>query len=113
MEFEQIQAFFFVLLTVCGGVAAIGGVVSLVIRFWKWAHKTSDENSEQLTEFETYLASDKRRIEHLEEQQEKADEQNKLMLKAIVALMSHELDGNHTQQIQDVRDEIQEYLITK
>ena len=113
MDFEQIQAFVFVLLSLCGGIAAIAGACAAIVKFWRYAHKDSDRNSEQLTEFETYLASDKRRIEHLEEQQTKAEEQNKLMLKAIVALMSHELDGNHTQQLIDTRDEIQEYLITK
>ena len=35
------------------------------------------------------------------------------MLKALVTLMSHELDGNHTKQLGEVRDEIQNYLIAK
>lgn len=113
MEFEQIKAFVFVLLSLCGGIAAIAGACAAIVKFWRYAHRDTDRNSEQLTEFETYLASDKRRIERLEQQQEATSEQNKLLLKAVVALMGHELDGNHTQQITDVRDEIQEYLITK
>lgn len=109
----QLETFVTVLLWLCGAVVAIAGAVTVVVKFWKWAHKKSDENAVTLVEIETYLASDKRRIEKLETNQDESDAQNKLILKAVVALMSHELDGNHTQQLGEVRDEIQDYLISK
>jgi hypothetical protein len=102
-----------VLLGICAAIAAISGACAAVVKFWRFAHAQSDKNATTLEEFETYLASDKRRIENLERKQDKADEQNKLILKALVKLMSHELDGNHTKELADVRDEIQDFLIKK
>ena len=113
MDFAQLQAFVTVLIWLCGTLAAISGACAVVVKFWKYAHRQSDENASALEEIKSYLSSDKERIERLEQKQNDADEQNKLMLKALVTLMSHELDGNHTRQIGEVRDEIQTYLIER
>ena len=113
MEYAQIQAFFFVLLTICGGVITIAGVVAVLVKFWKWAHKDTEKNSEDITEFKAWLASDKRRIEELESRQEESEKMNKLQLKALFTLLGHEIDGNHTTQLAAVRDEINTYLIEK
>lgn len=113
MEYEAIQAFFMVLLGICGGIITIAGMVAVIVKFWKWAHKQSDDNATTLNEVETYLASDKRRIESLEKRQDQTEEMNKLQLKALVTLLGHEIDGNHTSQLIEVRDEIQTYLISK
>lgn len=111
MEFSDVQTFFAVLIGACVALTAIAGACAVIVKFWQWAHRQSDANANALEEFERYLASDKRRIEHLEKNQDSADEQNKLMMKALVMLMSHELDGNHTKKLAEVRDEIQKYLI--
>lgn len=102
-----------VLLAIFSGIVTASAAVGVVVKFWKWAHRQSDENTATLDEVMTWLASDKRRIEELETNQDEMTRQNKLLLKAVVSLMSHELDGNHTSQLASTRDEIQDYLITK
>lgn len=113
MEFEQLQAFMFVLMSICGGIITIGGVVALIVKLYQWARRPTDENTAKVSEFETFLASDKRRIETMERRQDETDAQNRLQLKALVTLLGHEIDGNHTEQLKSVRDEIQDYLISK
>lgn len=100
-------------MALCACIVAVAGAIAAVMRFWKWAHKASDENAQSLDEVKKWLASDKKRIENLEKNQTEAVEQNKLLLKAVVCLMSHELDGNHTKQLAETRDKIQDYLIEK
>jgi len=112
-SFLQLENFVTVLLWLCGSVVAVAGAVAVIVKFWKWAHKTSDENAVTLSEIETYLASDKRRIEQLERYQAVNDTQNKMILKALVALLGHEIDGNHVDKLSDIRDSIQDYLIER
>ena len=38
---------------------------------------------------------------------------NRLQLKALFSLLGHEIDGNHTSQLADIRNEINNYLIEK
>ena len=107
----QLEVFVSVLLWLCGAVVAVAGLVAVATRFWKWAHKDTNENSETLKVIDGYLASDKRRIEALERHQTVQDEQSKLMLNALWAILEHEIDGNHTVQLVDTRNKIKDYLI--
>ncbi len=112
MEYSALQTFITVLLAICGGVVGIAGAVAVVVRFWKWAHKDTEKNTEEIGEFRAWFASDKRRIETLEKQQADADKQNRLMLKAMVSLLDHEIDGkNHIDKLAAARDAIDTYLI--
>ena len=113
MEYEAIQAFFTVVLAVCGGIVCIAGACAAVVKFWRWAHKDTEKNTEDIDSFRSWLASDKRRIEEIEKRQDEAERMNKLQLKALFTLLGHEIDGNHTDQLQKVRGEINEYLIEK
>ena len=110
--FEAIQTTLAVILAFCGGVVGVAGMVAVVVRFWKWAHKDTDKNTEDISEFRAWLGSDKRRIETLEKQQSDADRQNRLMLRAMVSLLDHEIDGqNHIDKLMAARDAIDKYLI--
>ena len=111
--FEQIQDFGMVLLGICALITAISGASAAVVKFWRYAHKDTDQNSQDIDEFREWFKSDKRRIQALEDKQDEADKRSKLQLKALFTLLSHEIDGNHTAQLAAVRDEINEYLISK
>lgn len=113
ITFEHVQAFFFVVMGILTFIAAIAVVAGAIVRYWKFAHKQSDENAEDLKEVMTYLRNDKERIEKLEENQKVFKEENKLMLRALEKLLSHEVDGNHTDELVAMRDEILDYLIEK
>ena len=113
MEYEAIQGFMTVLLAICGGLITISGTATVVVRFWKWAHRDTDKNTEDITEFRNWFASDKRRIEMLECRQDESDRINKLQLKALFTLLGHEIDGNHRSDLESVRNEINMYLIEK
>lgn len=118
MEYEQLQAFFIVLLGMCALIAAVSGACAAIVKFWRYAHKQSDENAEKIGDHE-------RRIVKLEEcceevhgklnsdykfQQDEI-EINQLMLKSIKRLMQHAVDGNDTSKLQQMEQEIDEYLL--
>jgi len=111
--FADIEAFVAISLSLCAAIIAISGTSAAVVKFWRYAHRQSDENASEIDEFRKWLASDKRRIQELEEKQSELDEINKLQLKALFTLLGHEIDGNHRQQLTDVRSEINTYLIEK
>ncbi len=111
MEFAQLESFIVVLIAICGFIISLSGACAVVVKFWRYAHKDSEKNSVDIDTFKQWFASDKRRIEDLERRQDRTEEMNKLQLKALVTLLSHVIDGNHTQPLKDVRDEIHNYLI--
>lgn len=106
----ELQTAWMVFMGICATIITIGGASSVIDRWRNRAKKPLDDNANTLTEHGIWLASDKKRIEQLEADQEELKEQNKLMLKGIVMLMKHELDGNHTKQLEAVSNEIHDYL---
>lgn len=65
-----------------------------------------DDVSERLKAHDKMLAKDKERLD-------KMDEQSIIMLRAVRALLSHEVNGNSIDKLRDSMAEIDDYLISR
>lgn len=91
---------------ICVGITTLGGAGAIVISIIKWFRQPDKTRDEMLNEHEKKLINDHKRLLELEES-------NKIMMQSMLALMSHAIDGNHTDQLQKARDDLQEYLIRR
>lgn len=60
----------------------------------------------KMKDYEEYFDNDKKRIDLLQEG-------NRVTQKAILALMSHALDGNHTDKLEEAKNKLHDYLLEK
>ena len=98
-------------LSVCSLITAIGAVIALIVQA---ARKVKEPNEIQnqriaecegrLTEVEKKLASDLDRFIEIEDG-------TAIIMTAILALLSHGIDGNDIQGMKDAKEELQNYLI--
>lgn len=102
MEYGELTTFVVVLLAIAGGVSVIGGAVK-TIREW---FEPATSLAARLNDVEDYLSKDNKRIEELE----KAE---KLILRALNVQLEHEVCGNHIEKLQEVQNDINEYLINR
>lgn len=65
-----------------------------------------DSVNDKFADYDRYFKNDKIKIEAIEEG-------NRYMQRAMLALLSHNLDGNHTDQMEKARDDLHDYLIDK
>ncbi len=100
-------------LVLCGAVAAICLAASWLHKVWRHASKPHrdlkarvEELAGQHDDYDEYFRSDKMRLDGLE-----AD--NKLVLRGVMQLMTHEIDGNHVDALRAARDDIQQHLIER
>lgn len=93
-------AFTCVVITTLGGA---GAIVISIIKWWRQPDKTRDE---MLKEHDRKLNNDHKRLTELEES-------NKILMQSMLALMSHAIDGNHTEELKQARDDLQAYLIRR
>lgn len=91
----------------------IAAVITLIITFIKKAKSPSVvqnqriETLEQTVEdFRLFLDKDKKRIDGIEEG-------NRVTQKAILALMSHTINGNDDDKLKEARDDLEQYLINR
>ncbi len=91
---------------VCVGITTLGGAGAIVISIIKWWQKPDKDRDEMLNEHEKKLDNDHKRLLELEEG-------NKVMMQAMLAMMSHSIDGNHIEDLKQARDDLQKYLIRR
>lgn len=101
------------ILAVCAGIsciaAAIGWVIKAIQAAKAPAKKVDDRLNaieKALADYDGFFAHDKRRLEAIEEG-------NRITQKAILALLSHGIDGNDVDAMRAAKNELQEYLIER
>ena len=101
------------ILAAFGAIVCIGGGVGYIVKFIHWIMHPNDiqnkklkEHDEILKKHSEYLENDNTRITEMEEQ-------DRLVMQALFALLSHGIDSNHTEEMKQAREQIQKYLISK
>lgn len=100
-------------LYICTAVTTISAAVTVIV---SWINKAKEPNARQnlrLDQLETkiekismYLDNDNVRIKAIEEG-------NKVTQKALLALMSHAINGNDTDKLEEAKNSLEQYLINK
>lgn len=93
-------------LAMCGSIATIAGAGAVLYGIYKALKKPDSERDMKLKRHQELLDNDNKRLKELEES-------NKIIMQSMLALMSHELDGNHKTELEKARNDLQEYLIKK
>lgn len=100
-------------LALCSAIIVISGAVHVLIELLSRMtapRKAHDERlkmiENKLEEHDQFFKRDLQRFENFEES-------NYVTQKALLALLSHSIDGNHTEDLQEAKKELQEYLIKR
>ena len=98
----QIRDFAIVAIAVMGFVVLLGNVIK-TIKEWR---KPGMSEEQWRREVDSKLKNDNERIASLEEG-------NKHVCKALIAMLSHEINGNSKDKLQTALSELQDYLIER
>lgn len=80
--------------------------VFAVYKIWKEIKKPTEDKNKMILEHEKKLKDDDERLKEIEAT-------DKLILQSLLVIINHDITGNGIQQLKDVRDDIQDYLINK
>lgn len=93
-------------LAMCGSIATIAGAGAVLYGIYKALKKPDSERDMKLKRHQELLENDNKRLKELEES-------NKIIMQSMLALMTHAIDGNHTDELKQARDDLQKYLIRR
>lgn len=102
----DMQTFITVFLGIAGGIGVIGGAATFIEHVAEKINQPQRDTQQQVEDHEKRLANDHKRLSELETS-------NRLIMRGVMQLMSHEVDGNHTAQLMETRDEMEQYLINR
>lgn len=107
------ETFVRVLVALAAGIVAIGGAITFIEHVADRAATKQTviaaqvaEHERQIEKHKEYLDSDNKRLREMEET-------NKLIMRGVMSIMTHEIDGDHVEQLKQTRDDMQEYLINR
>jgi len=102
-----------IILSVCGGITAVGAAITVLAKVWSRIKAPSKKFDERLSavekkieEHKGYFSNDNDRLDILEEG-------NKVTQRALLALLSHGIDGNDVEGMRKAKAELQDYLIAR
>lgn len=98
----QIRDFAIVAIAIMGFVVLLGNVIK-VIKEWR---KPGMSEAEWRRDVDEKFDSDNKRIASLEEG-------NKVVCRALIAMLSHEINGNSKDKLQTALADLQNYLIDR
>ena len=98
---------------IAAGIITLGGAGGIVIGLYRWAKKPNDSQNARLDEHDELLDNDNRRLKILEDWKAEKTDSEKIIMKSMLALMTHAIDGNHVEELKQARDDLQSYLISK
>ena len=101
------------ILWVCGAIVTISASITVVVKVWQKSKEPETLQNERITalekkveRFEQLFDNDNKRLVELEKG-------NRVMQQAMLALLSHALNGNDVDSLKKAKDNLQNYLISK
>ena len=109
-----------VVMAICATIAAVSGAVAVIAKIIAHFKKPECDQNVRLDEHEAWLKkhdtafarydeifrNNKRRLDGI-------DEGDHVTQKAMLALLSHAIDGNNLDQLKEAKKDLQEYLIKR
>lgn len=95
-----------IFLTLCGSIITIGGAGTILIKIIEKQKKPDKDRDEMIKKHTEMLDNDNKRLKAVEGD-------NKIIMKALLAIMQHDVDGGHTDTLRATMEELQEHLINR
>lgn len=102
IQYQELQTFIVVTLSICGGITCIGAAISTIR---KWLKPQSDINK-QVENHENWLKGDKERLDKMEND-------NKMVMKCLLTIIDHQITGNGINNMKQTKVELQQYLVER
>lgn len=100
-------------LWICGAVCTIAAAIAVIINAYKKTREPEhiqnqrlDALEKKVDKFAEFFDRDNRRLNSL-------DEGNRVTQQALLALMSHAINGNDVDKLSRAKDDLESYLINK
>lgn len=105
-----IQDIISLFLAFCGGISIIGAAGVYIAKAVGWIRRPEHKQDEMLQDHEKRISELEEKTENDYSDIKKLQEEMAMMLRAVMALVSHSLDGNNKDELKDSKKEINVYL---
>lgn len=113
MENITPDALWALLLAGASALVLLANAGEKVVKIIKAAKAPNQEQNDRLDHLEEWQSDVDRKLNNDNKRLEAIENSDRVTQRALLALLSHGIDGNNTKQMQDARDELQSHLINR
>ena len=100
-------------LAVAGGISTLGNAANWLVKLVQVMKAPNAEQDRQLAELAEWRKSVDQKLDNDNRRLNRNEDSERITQRALLALLSHGIDGNHLDQMQKAKDELQNHLISK
>ena len=94
-------------------IITMGGAGAVMFKVYNYFKKPNTERDSTLKNINGRLEKHDEKLDNDNRRLKELEDSNKVIMRSMLALMSHAIDGNHTDELRKARDDMQEYLLGK
>lgn len=99
------------ILAIAGFIVAVTAALKVILEAIKKAKEPDQIQNGRITSLEERVTSMEDKMKRSDENLERVALGSEIIMKCLLAMMSHELDGNHTEGLRQAQEELNDFLI--
>ena len=100
-------------LAVCGAISTVGGAANWIVKLIQVIKAPNAEQDKQIADLLEWRRGVDQKLDNDNRRINRQADSDRITQRAILALLSHGIDGNHIDQMAKARDALQEHLINQ
>lgn len=107
------QTVWIVISAIAAAIVLIANAIEKIVKVTKAVKAPNDKQDDRIAKIEGRLDSIERKLENDDCRLKDIKKGDHAMQRALLALLDHGIDGNNIKQMQDAKEELNDYLIEK
>lgn len=101
------------IVAICAGIGTVSGAIVWICKGVKAMRAPDERQNERITAAEERLKEHDELFDNDNKRLKDIEKQNRILLRSMMALFAHNIDGNHMEPMEAAKKEIEDYLVSK
>ena len=102
-----------VVLAVAGAISTLGGAANWLVKLVQVIKAPNAEQNHQLADLQEWRRGVDTKLDKDNQRLNRTEDGERITQRALLALLAHGIDGNHQEQMEKAKAELEEHLISK
>jgi ribulose kinase len=100
-------------LAIAGGISTLGNAANWLVKLVAVFKAPNAEQDKQLAELQEWRRGVDAKLDNDNRRLNRSEDNERITQRALLALLAHGIDGNHQEQMEKAKNELEEHLISK
>lgn len=100
-------------LAIAGGISTLGNAANWLVKLVQVFKAPNADQDKQLADLQEWRKCVDAKLDNDNRRLDRSEDGERITQRALLALLAHGIDGNHQEQMEKAKNELEEHLISK